>query len=563
MNGLPDIIPFYLRQNCFRMRRERPEAPGFSERFPCPYNLIEGKLVPEPGKFFYQGELWRIETRWGRFWQADFSDFNEPGSYQIETDQQISAPFMIGEAIYDRMVRGFLTFLGAQRCGCEVQGVHPACHLDDGVLDTDGSYWPAVGGWHDAGDARKWLALTQGNLESLAHIVERGHPAFRTAAQDEMRWGNLLFHRMITDEGQVFEDVAGGSAPKGAVFTYENHWWFENHPGCYGDATDNRWTDNIFHSGDERMVRTTYNPVIQFGFVQMQMLCARALPGAEGALCRALAERAWAYGGRHGHDQRTLFVTQQLLAALELSETSDYTETIRSLTGVLLERQETGDFLISGFFYEKDRTDAYRSITYAGQPAWALLRLIEVAPKGIDIERCREAVIRYCDEYLAADAKSNPFGLTPYGVFLQREHEERQTYRDAGGGRFIRTFIHPFNRQGIVHGTSSVLLSHAAVLAKAGALLGRNDWQALAERQLQWAFGHNTLNRSLFTGIGYRQPIGYGFRTTQIPEASVIGFIGRPDDTPYLEESFAIEWNTLEFWDVPYAHGVNAVCWLK
>jgi hypothetical protein len=38
--------------------------------------------------------------------------------------------------------------------------------------------------------------------------------------------------------------------------------------------------------------------------------------------------------------------------------------------------------------------------------------------------------------------------------------------------------------------------------------------------------------------------------------------IGRPDDTPYLEESFAIEWNTLEHWDVPYAHTINAIAWL-
>jgi hypothetical protein len=42
----------------------------------------------------------------------------------------------------------------------------------------------------------------------------------------------------------------------------------------------------------------------------------------------------------------------------------------------------------------------------------------------------------------------------------------------------------------------------------------------------------------------------------------VIGFIGRPDDTPYLEESFAIEWNTLEHWDFPYAHAINAIAYL-
>jgi len=44
---------------------------------------------------------------------------------------------------------------------------------------------------------------------------------------------------------------------------------------------------------------------------------------------------------------------------------------------------------------------------------------------------------------------------------------------------------------------------------------------------------------------------------------TVIGIIGRPDDSPYLEESFAIEWNTLEHWNVPFAHAILALCELN
>lgn len=563
----PERILFYLRQNCFRMPRKREDIPGFSKRFPCPYDPLRGELIPEPGSFYYRGELIRLESRWGRFWQADFSEFVTPGSYQIETDGQVSAPFMIAEGIYDRLARGYLVFLEAQRCGHDVPGVHPACHLDDGILDTDGSQWPAVGGWHDAGDFRKWLSLTQGNLEALVAIVEGGNPAFRSRALDEMAWGNLLFHQMITDVGQVYEDVAGGCSPEGSTLTYAEDWWFENHPGCYGDASDNRWTDNRPHSGDERRVRTTYNPAVQFAFVERQMQCARVLPDARGALCRGLAERAWQYGRQRGHDGRTLFVSQEFLAGLELWRGGSPLvgpPELRILTEQLLDRQETGRVGISGFFYEKDRVEAFRSVAFAGQPAWALLRLLELNPpemKGL-VETARVAVSRYCDEYLAADAASNPFAYTPYGVFLEREQADRQVFRDAGGGRGIRSFMHPLNPAGIAHGTSSVLMSHAAVLAKAGTLLDRKDWKALAEQQLQWTLGHNTLNRSLYTGIGYRQPVAYGFRIPQIPEATIVGFMGRPDDTPYLEESFAIEWNTLEIWDVPYAHAITAIRWI-
>jgi hypothetical protein len=178
-------------------------------------------------------------------------------------------------------------------------------------------------------------------------------------------------------------------------------------------------------------------------------------------------------------------------------------------------------------------------------------------------ELARQAVIAYVDRYLLADSVSNPFSLTPYGVYFDPPHCDRQRFRDAGNGRGVRTFLHPFNPQGIVHGTSSVLMGHAHLLARAAALLNQPAWRCAAERLLHWCLGHNALNRSLFSGIGYRQPVGYSFRIPQIPEAMVVGFIGRPDDSPYLEESTAIEWNTLEYWSVPFLQAAQAACWLR
>ncbi len=209
--------------------------------------------------------------------------------------------------------------------------------------------------------------------------------------------------------------------------------------------------------------------------------------------------------------------------------------------------------------------EAYRSIAFSADPAFALLRLWELRTLLSDsaiAEKASQAVRDYIEGYLLADAASNPFSLTPYGVYLQRPFPERQTFRDIGSGRCVRTFIHPFNAQGIVHGTSSVLMSHAHLLARASVLFNEPVWRAAAERLLHWCLGHNTLNRSLITGIGYRQPIGYSFRIPQLPEAMLVGFIGRPDDSPYLEESTAIEWNTLEYWSVPYIHAAMAACWL-
>lgn len=574
--GLPESIPFYLRQNCLRMARSAKTEERFSPRFPSPYDLLRGKLTFDgASQPLYRGELRRLSSRWGTLWQADFTDFDTPGSYQIETDWQVSPPFAIRDRIYDRVIAGYLTFLRAQRCGCAVFGVHDACHLDDGILDSDGSPHQATGGWHDAGDLRKWLAFTLYHVETLLTLNEaigndivHGAPT-PASLLEEVSWGNSYFHGMIAPNGQVYEDVGGGSAPPGSSFSYENNWWFENHPGCFCDASDNRWTDNVHRSGDERKIRTTCNPLVQWAFVHVQARASMHLPAPQAETCLRLARRAAAYGRRHGHDNRTLFLTAELRGNLELLAAGDTSVDVAALeTAVrqLLERQVRVTDGLSGYFTEADASDGFRSIAFAADPAFALLRFWELRSLLQDsqlAERACEAVSSYIEDYLIADCSSNPFSLTPYGVYFDPPYPGRQTFRDAGNGRGVRTFIHPFNAQGIVHGTSSVLMSHAHLLARSAALLKRPAWRGIAERLLHWCLGHNLLNRSLFSGIGYRQPVGYSFRIPQIPEAMIVGFIGRPDDSPYLEESTAIEWNTLEYWSIPSLHAAQAACWLR
>lgn len=572
---LPDLIPFYLRQNCLRMPREARPADGFSERFPAPYDLLRGKLAHNrAASVFYQGELKKITSRWGTLWQADFSAFNIPGSYQIETDWQISAPFAIQDRIYDRILAGYLTFLRAQRCGTAIFGVHEACHLDDGILDSDGTPHSAVGGWHDAGDFRKWLAFTLNHIEALLTLhelcqeqLDHGGIAPQTLL-DEVAWGNSFFHCMINSQGQVYEDLAGGSAPEGSSLTHEKDWWFENHPGCFGDASDNRWTDNLPNSGDERKIRTTYNPLVQWTFVSVQARASVHLPQPQSKKCLELALKAAAFARNHPHDNRTLFLASELRGKLELLAADDNSIDSAELVALaqeIMARQAMDKNGLSGFFLEQDGADAYRSIAFSADPAFALLRFWELRQKVGNhsvASQARDAVINYVNGYLIADSNSNPFSLTPYGVYLNPPHPDRQLFRDAGNGMGVRTFIHPYNQQGIVHGTSSVLMSHAHLLARAAALFDQPAWRVTAERLLHWCLGHNTRNRSLFTGIGYRQPVGYSFRIPQIPEAMLVGFIGRPDDSPYIEESMAIEWNTLEYWSIPYLHAAQAACWL-
>jgi hypothetical protein len=374
---------------------------------------------------------------------------------------------------------------------------------------------------------------------------------------------------MIDPVGQVYEDVAGGNSHPGSALTDETDRWFENQPGCYGDACDNRWTDNILHSGDERRVRATFNPLVQWAFVHVQARASRHLPSEQATTCLQLARQAAAFGRRRGHDNRTLFLSAELRGHLELLAAGDRSLDLPAIVAsaqALMQRQADMPEGLSGYFTEAEGMDAFRSIAFAADPALTLLRFWELRSLLRDppaAELARRAVFNYIEKYLLADSAGNPFSLTPYGVYFEPPHDERQLFRDAGNARGVRTFMHPFNSQGIVHGTNSVLMSHAHLLARAATQFDQPSWRGAAEKLLHWCLGHNVLNRSLFSGIGYRQPVGYSFRIPQTPEAMVVGFIGRPDDSPYLEESTAIEWNTLEYWSVPFLQAAQAASWLR
>jgi Glycosyl hydrolase family 9 len=564
--AIPSHVPFYVRRLFDRIPRERVEPAAWSGNyFRWPFDIASGKLKPSEGKILKQGEVVRHDTRWGTVWQGDLGDFEKEGIYQVETDYGCTFPITIRSDIYERIHRTFLNFLHCQRSGFEVPGIRRAEHLDDAILDTTRQQIAAAGGWYDAGDFRKWLFLTQPNIAALSSLARRGHRGLRGDAIEEIRWGNQYFHAMMAPDGQLWEDVAGGTFKAG--LDMDKDWWFENHPGCNANNSGGVYTDNIPRTGDERLIRTTYNPAVQFLFVRTQCQAAGLLPPGESASCISLAERSWKYGRGRGHDRRTLFVAEELWSGLELLASGSKActkEDIRALTHELLGRQDQGGGGLEGYFMEKDGIDAFRSIAMSCEPAFALLRLAEVAPAGLEgeVSAARTALFRYLDGYILADSSSNPFGIGPYGVYLSPILPKDQIYRDAGRGRGVRTFIHPFNQQQIAHGTASVVMHQAALCARSAGLAGIRRWRVASERMMQWAFGHNLEGFSLHSGIGYRHITPFSAYVAQVPDAMSIGHNGRPDDSPYLETSPLVEWCTQEIWDVPHGYALEAALWL-
>ena len=564
-SALPDEIPFYVDHLLSRVKREQHLPKAWTGAFfDWPFDIDKGKYVGDDRSAAYRGTLKKIVTRWGVFWQGDFTKFDQPGLYQIETEYGFTTPFAIESNPYNRLIRSYLNYLHCQRSGIETPGIRPLENADDGVLDTDGSYVPAAGGWNDAGDFRKWISQTSSHIEALAMVAQHANGAYRADALDEINWGNKFFHAMITPEGRVYEDI--GSGPLRGGKDYDKDWWCENHAGCLGSGEG--MSDNIKENGDERKIRTTYNPVCQFLFVRNQVFASRVLGEADAMRCEYLAELGWKYSQKVKHDGRTLFVAEELLAACELYASRlgqvDGSE-IEALANELMSRQESSESQLSGYFYEKGRTDGYRSIVWNAEPAMALLRVCELEiPKmpGL-MRRADTAVKRYIESYLLKDAVSNPFSVTPYGVFVKPLHSDEVTFREAGADNFVRTFISPLNAQEMVHGTDAVLMQHAYLLARAAFLWKKDAYRDESEKLIQWATGHNTTGLCLFTGVGFRHPVIASFVNYRIPDATMDGFVGRLDDTPYMETSNAVEWNTQEVWGVPFFYAIGAVTYLS
>jgi hypothetical protein len=565
---LPEAIPFYIVKVGERVKRET-QAPDVWKGtiFQWPFEIQNGNFLPSDTakrRYVYKGLLKKTTSRWGTYWIADFSDFTREGFFQIETYNGSTVPFLVSEQLYDRLDRGYLEFMYCQRSGMEIPGIRPEENSDDGRLMSNPSYYmPVAGGWNDAGDWRKWLFLTLGNLEALMDIYNEGHPAFRQSALDEISWGNAYFHNMINDSGYVFEDCGGGfNRAKGM----DEGWWNENHPGV--NAGGDMDADNIPMNGNERSVRDQHNPLVQYKFVRYQALCSSVVPAPNKSNCRVLAERAWTYGQKHPHDGRTLFVAEELLAAMELlnagSVNVDLAKTGK-LIETLIERQEIHPTGLSGYFMEKDKKDGFRCIAFPAEPGFALLRVLEVNHPGLAPYKSKieKALLAYIDDYIIRDSKSNPFGIPPYGVYVNPPFPDLQLFRDAGNDRFVRTFMHVLSKRPIPHGVNANFLVQANFVSRAALYFKKADWIRFSEGVLQWSTGYNTAGMCLFTGVGFKHPLPASFLNYKIPSGVCVGFMGRLNDTPYQETSNTIEWSTQEIWDIPYLNTVELTHHIK
>lgn len=139
----------------------------------------------------YEGALKQEQTTIGKFGVMDFTDFNQPGDYQLKVGKNITPAFRIGEKLWDNSLWKVLNFLFCQRCGHPVPGKHAACHTDL-FSRHDGKSIAYSGGWHDAGDLSQQTLqtgdVTFSLLENIQPAQTRNTP-LAARLLEEAEWG--------------------------------------------------------------------------------------------------------------------------------------------------------------------------------------------------------------------------------------------------------------------------------------------------------------------------------------------------------------------------------------
>ncbi|HLF33084.1 MAG TPA: glycoside hydrolase family 9 protein, partial [Cyclobacteriaceae bacterium] len=152
----------------------------------------------------------------GNYTEGSFTEVATEGTYVIEVNKLRSTPFRIASNVYEDAIKKSVTYFSIQRCGPSTTGYAAPCHVDDGRrLDTGPgwtmkTYRDVSGGWHDAGDYRKWVAFTLYGMIGLSRVAETMGPEWnRTQIEEELKWGNRYFLAMQNDAGYVMNFCGG------------------------------------------------------------------------------------------------------------------------------------------------------------------------------------------------------------------------------------------------------------------------------------------------------------------------------------------------------------------
>jgi Glycosyl hydrolase family 9 len=502
---------------------------------PSPTHYTLGDVREQ--RFGFTRPLSRVNSDLGPCLVADFTDLDRPGLYQIIVGREHSVQFAVQDDVWRRTLPKAVGYYRYQRCGVEVPNVHPACHLDDARRRDNGEHVDEVGGWHDAGDLRKWMDVTMLNgiaLLNLLRNIPESRPGDVTHDQilEEAQHGNLYFLKMQDTDGKVWADTAGG---------------------LNGDNSDNHWTDNVVGTADDRYVNTAKRSGTAAVFTTLQALVAQCYLKADAAYatrCLDAGVRAWKAFERP--PQATADSAWWAFAACELyraTHEAEYRDQALPLGRDIVGRQNTsylgGQRQVRGFWMNGEQP--FMDIVNSAMPPLALLELLDTFPQAVDRSKWKDAVALHVEECLLPMSGRNAYHIIPLGMFLGSPTPE--TYRPLAGELTYRYF-HPVRKQFWWQGANCHLASNALMLGWFSKYAGSKSGACvnLAYRQLEWVMGANPFASCMMTGEGMRNPFPHSRFVGLIPGGVMNGIVGNVEDEPVLDLEYTLNWRTCEYW---------------
>jgi hypothetical protein len=517
--------------------------------------VYSGVLKPNPGDF-------------GEYSVGNFSALTQEGHYYIKSDTLRSYPFQISKTIYQSPMNLIVGYFSLQRCGSSTTGYLAPCHLDDGVRLDNGKHQDVIGGWHDAGDLRKWVDATVFGMIGLGktYELEDEKNKNKDAILDELMWGNQYFLKMQEPYGYVMSFIGGGLRENA-----DNNRWTDSEigpeGGVLGFAKPNAGKSSanlyIFGSNDDRVIQTDpVGMVGQFNFITSEAIMVRITKAknvnySQKCLQAAIKCFDWCIKSNKGPNAGIIGASIQ--ASIEMYKTTrqdiykDFAVEQASQLKKLQANNQDGN--VGGFFFTSSSDqEPYKQISNGCVEFISLCDLIQTFPSHKDAPSWKEMITNYANQYLLFISQKNSFGIIPYGLFSKQ---------DPGGNRKVGNYWYRYFMQPELSwwvGINANLASAGVGLIKASSILNDPKLKALGQKQLDWIIGVNPFNSSTIISVGYNQPRrfinGNEFfpPVPLLPGAVMNGLGGDKDDRPnlILENNY----NQSEYWTPMVAYTI-------
>ena len=195
-------------------------------------NKTTGKIVYSGSNIIATGKQPAFESSA----RLNFSDFNTPGTYTITVNDIVSAPFKIGDDVYEGAAEIPLKYMRQQRCGYNPY-LKDSCHVHDGITVGDpegkrnGLYYNTTGGWHDASDYLQYVTTSANAVYQMLFAYSQHPEAFADNYKangdegingipdilDEAKWGLDWLVKMNPDSATYFNQIADDRDHSGFV----------------------------------------------------------------------------------------------------------------------------------------------------------------------------------------------------------------------------------------------------------------------------------------------------------------------------------------------------------